>query len=200
MAILGFIALYRIFQDYVLNPYLMSEGVTVPPLMVLLGLVAGDEIAGVVGVFLSVPVLAAAKILATRITQEWRGRELAPSPSDVTGSVAMEHGAMEHGATKRATRGPSAGATGSGRFGVSTFSQNEDLGMRSRASTNARVRAIVERVDVYFFIAPLAMPLGCMALLSLFVMPSFFIMSAHMVSFFIMASSFFMPSFLAMAT
>ena len=72
LAILGFIALYRVFQDYVLNPYLMSEGVTVPPLMVLLGLVAGDEIGGVVGVFLSVPVLAAAKIFATRIAREWQ--------------------------------------------------------------------------------------------------------------------------------
>ena len=76
LAILGFIALYRVFQDYVLNPYLMSEGVTVPPLMVLLGLVAGDEIAGVTGVFLSVPVLATAKILAIRITEEWRRRQL----------------------------------------------------------------------------------------------------------------------------
>ena len=76
LAILGFIALYRVFQDYVLNPYLMSEGVTVPPIMVLIGLVAGDEIGGVVGVFLSVPVLAAAKILVARIAQEWRRREM----------------------------------------------------------------------------------------------------------------------------
>ncbi|MDQ6626842.1 MAG: AI-2E family transporter [Pseudomonadota bacterium] len=72
LAILGFIALYRLFQDYVLNPYLMSEGVTVPPLLVLLGLVAGEEIGGVAGVFLSVPVLAVAKILARRISHEWR--------------------------------------------------------------------------------------------------------------------------------
>ena len=90
LAILGFIALYRVFQDYVLNPYLMSEGVTVPPLMVLLGLVAGDEIGGVVGVFLSVPVLAAAKILATRIAQEWQRRHPAmePDPDDTAVPVA----------------------------------------------------------------------------------------------------------------
>ena len=72
LAILVFIGLYRVFQDYVLNPYLMSEGATVPPLLVLLGLLAGDEVAGVVGIFLSVPVIAAAIIFVRRIGQEVR--------------------------------------------------------------------------------------------------------------------------------
>lgn len=71
LAIVGFIAVYRVFQDYALNPYLMSEGVTVAPLLVLFGLLAGEEIAGVAGVFLSTPVLAAAKILINRIGAEW---------------------------------------------------------------------------------------------------------------------------------
>ena len=74
----GFIALYRIFQDYVLNPTLMSGGVAVPPLLVLFGLLAGEELAGVVGIFLSVPVLAAAKIATLRIAQQLR----APVPSE----------------------------------------------------------------------------------------------------------------------
>jgi len=74
----GFIALYRIFQDYVLNPTLMSGGVAVPPLLILFGLLAGEELAGVVGIFLSVPVLAAAKIATLRIAQQLR----APVPSE----------------------------------------------------------------------------------------------------------------------
>ena len=68
--IVGFIALYRIFQDYVLNPYLMSNGVAVPALLVLFGLLAGEELAGVAGVFLSTPVLAAMQIFARRIAEE----------------------------------------------------------------------------------------------------------------------------------
>jgi predicted PurR-regulated permease PerM len=67
-----FIAGYRVFQDYVLNPYLMSGGVEIPPLLVLFGLVAGEEVGGVVGIFLSVPTLAAAKIIATQIAMEAR--------------------------------------------------------------------------------------------------------------------------------
>lgn len=62
-----FFAAYRIFQDYMLNPYLMSEGVNVPPILVVFGLLAGDELAGVPGIFLSVPVLAAARIVAVQI-------------------------------------------------------------------------------------------------------------------------------------
>jgi len=69
LLLIGFIVLYRLFQDYVLNPYLMSDGVEVSPLLVLFGLLAGEELAGVAGIFLSVPVIAAAKIVVLRITQ-----------------------------------------------------------------------------------------------------------------------------------
>jgi predicted PurR-regulated permease PerM len=68
----GFIGLYRLFQDYVLNPMLMSGGVAVPPLLILFGLLAGEELAGVAGILLSVPVLAAAKIAILRIAEERR--------------------------------------------------------------------------------------------------------------------------------
>ncbi len=46
-----FIGCYRMFQDYVLNPFLMSEGVEVSPLMVIIGLLAGDQLGGVAGIF-----------------------------------------------------------------------------------------------------------------------------------------------------
>jgi predicted PurR-regulated permease PerM len=72
LVLAGFIGLYRLFQDYVLNPMLMSGGVALPPLLILFGLLAGEELAGVAGIFLSVPVLAAAKIVILRITQERR--------------------------------------------------------------------------------------------------------------------------------
>ena len=61
-----FIGLYRLFQDYVLNPYLMSEGVEVSPFLVIVGLLAGDQLGGVAGIFLSVPVIAMLKIVISR--------------------------------------------------------------------------------------------------------------------------------------
>ncbi len=72
LLLIAFIAVYRLFQDYVLNPYLMSGGVEVPPLLILFGLLAGEEIGGVIGAFLSVPALAATKIIVFRIAEDIR--------------------------------------------------------------------------------------------------------------------------------
>jgi predicted PurR-regulated permease PerM len=63
LMLFGFFVAYRIFQDYVLSPYLMSEGVEMSPLLVIVGLLLGDEIGGVPGIFLSVPFMAALKII-----------------------------------------------------------------------------------------------------------------------------------------
>ena len=71
-----FLAVYRLFQDYVLNPILMSGGVAVPPLLVLFGLLAGEEIGGIVGIFLAVPVLAIARIVVIG----WRTKRACAGP------------------------------------------------------------------------------------------------------------------------
>lgn len=65
--LIGFIAAYRIFQDYVLSPRLMSDRLEISALMVIFGLIAGDELAGIAGIFLSVPVLATLKIVLLRL-------------------------------------------------------------------------------------------------------------------------------------
>ena len=49
--IIVFWGLYRVFADYVLNPYLMSSGVEVHPLLVLFGVLAGDSLGGIPGMF-----------------------------------------------------------------------------------------------------------------------------------------------------
>jgi predicted PurR-regulated permease PerM len=68
--LLAFIVCYRVFQDYVLNPYLMSAGIEVSPLLIIVGLLAGDQIAGVAGIFLAVPVIAACKVVLSEIAAE----------------------------------------------------------------------------------------------------------------------------------
>ncbi|MCX6630612.1 MAG: AI-2E family transporter [Candidatus Solibacter sp.] len=65
-AVVIFIVAYRMFQDYFLSPHLMGQGVELHPLLVLLGVFGGAEVAGVAGSFLSVPVLAMARILYVR--------------------------------------------------------------------------------------------------------------------------------------
>ena len=67
LAILIFLLVYRLFQDYVVSPHLMGQGVELHPLLVLFGVFAGAEVAGVAGTFLSVPILAMVRILYLRI-------------------------------------------------------------------------------------------------------------------------------------
>jgi predicted PurR-regulated permease PerM len=80
LGLIIFILVYRIFQDYVLNPYLMSEGVEVSPLLVVIGLLAGEELGGVAGIFLSVPVLAAMKIVVKRVQHRKDAGSVRASP------------------------------------------------------------------------------------------------------------------------
>ena len=82
--LLGGVGAYRLLQDYVLNPYLMGGGVAVPALLVLLGLLAGEELGGIVGIFLSVPALAAAKVALTQIQGEWQRLAAAPAHDRAT--------------------------------------------------------------------------------------------------------------------
>jgi predicted PurR-regulated permease PerM len=70
--ILFFVIGYRIFQDYVLGPRLMGAGIGVHPILVLFGLLAGAEVAGVPGIFLSVPAIAAVLIVGRHVLVDWR--------------------------------------------------------------------------------------------------------------------------------
>ncbi|HEY3636812.1 MAG TPA: AI-2E family transporter, partial [Rhizomicrobium sp.] len=67
LGVLIFLLAYRLFQDYVFSPHLMGHGVELHPLLVLFGVFAGTEIAGIAGTILSVPVLALGRVIYVRI-------------------------------------------------------------------------------------------------------------------------------------
>ncbi len=68
MWVVGFLLLYRLFQDYVLSPHLMRKSVQLHPLLILFGILAGAEIGNIAGMFLSVPLLAVGRL----VLYEWR--------------------------------------------------------------------------------------------------------------------------------
>jgi predicted PurR-regulated permease PerM len=84
LAIVIFLAAYRVFQDYILSPHLMGQGVELHPLLVLFGVFAGAEVAGVAGTFLSVPVLALMRILYLRIRKSRLGAQLTPGTPTIS--------------------------------------------------------------------------------------------------------------------
>jgi len=77
LVVLIFLLAYRMFQDYVLSPHVMGTGVELHPLLVLFGVFAGAEVAGIPGAFLSVPVLALVRILYFRMRKARAARTIA---------------------------------------------------------------------------------------------------------------------------
>jgi len=71
--LIAFLVLYRIFLDYMVQPTLMSSGVQVHPVLVMFGALAGAEIGGISGVFFSIPVIAALRVILMRLH---RAREI----------------------------------------------------------------------------------------------------------------------------
>lgn len=62
-----FWGIFRMVQDYGVSPYLMGKGVQLNPMLVLFGVLAGDQIGGVLGMFLSVPLLAILRVVFVRL-------------------------------------------------------------------------------------------------------------------------------------
>ena len=78
--LLVFLLVWRGIQDYVTSPRIMSGSLELHPLLVLFGVLAGGEVAGVVGVFLSIPVLATLRIL----WHSWQLYRKSSRPATVT--------------------------------------------------------------------------------------------------------------------
>lgn len=79
-----FMGVFRIVQDYVISPQLMSAEMELHPLIVIFGVLAGAQLAGIVGSFLSVPVLSALRVVYFRLRRRrvvvLRKSSLTPSP------------------------------------------------------------------------------------------------------------------------
>jgi predicted PurR-regulated permease PerM len=59
----GFLGVLRLVEDYVIYPRLMRRGIHLHPLAVILAVLAGAELDGVAGMFLSVPTVAVATVV-----------------------------------------------------------------------------------------------------------------------------------------
>jgi predicted PurR-regulated permease PerM len=65
--LVAFVLLWRGIQDYVSSPLVMGQGIELHPAVVIFGVIAAGEIGGPAGMFLSVPVLAALRIVWRRV-------------------------------------------------------------------------------------------------------------------------------------
>ena len=58
-----FLAVLRVVQDYVIYPRIVREGIHLHPLAIILSVLAGEQIAGIPGVFLAIPLVALGTVL-----------------------------------------------------------------------------------------------------------------------------------------
>lgn len=83
-----FLGTLRILQDYVFYPRIVREGIHLHPLAIILSVLAGEQVAGIPGVFLSIPVVALLTVLY-RHTLEHTGKKgiitniLAPKETEI---------------------------------------------------------------------------------------------------------------------
>lgn len=68
LVLLIFLGVWRLMQDYVSSPRIMGESMELHPLAAIFGVMAGGEVAGILGVYLSIPVMASLRIVFRR----WR--------------------------------------------------------------------------------------------------------------------------------
>ncbi len=68
LALIVFLGVWRLIQDYVTSPRIMGHSMELHPLAAIFGVMAGGEVAGILGIFLSIPVMASLRIVFRR----WR--------------------------------------------------------------------------------------------------------------------------------
>jgi predicted PurR-regulated permease PerM len=77
--IAAFVLVWRGIQDYACVPLIMGRGIEIHPTLIIVGVLAGGEIAGVAGMFLSVPIIAAVRIVWRRLQES---QELSVKPRE----------------------------------------------------------------------------------------------------------------------
>jgi predicted PurR-regulated permease PerM len=71
-----FLVVLRIFHDYVSYPRIVRGGIHLHPLAIILSVLAGEQVAGIPGVFLSIPIVAVATVFYRHIVEHRGARGL----------------------------------------------------------------------------------------------------------------------------
>ena len=69
-----FLIILRIAQDYIFYPRIVRGGIELHPVVIILSVLAGEQAAGIPGVFISIPVVAIATVFYRHIVEHQGGR------------------------------------------------------------------------------------------------------------------------------
>jgi predicted PurR-regulated permease PerM len=90
LALVIFLGVWRLIQDYVLSPRIVGRSMELHPLAAIFGVMAGGEVAGILGIYLSIPVMASLRIVFRRWRLYAEKRKFGPLNEYVMGSEAVQ--------------------------------------------------------------------------------------------------------------
>jgi predicted PurR-regulated permease PerM len=91
LVIIIFLVVWRGIQDYVSSPHIMGESMELHPLAAIFGVMAGAEIAGILGIYLSIPVMASLRIVFRRWRLYTEKKKFGPLTAEYSIGTAGTH-------------------------------------------------------------------------------------------------------------
>ncbi|MEJ7698590.1 MAG: AI-2E family transporter [Pyrinomonadaceae bacterium] len=95
-----FLGVLRILQDYVFYPRIIREGIHLHPLAIILSVLAGEQVAGIPGVFLSIPLMALLTVVYKHVLEH------SGSKGIVANILAPKENSEEEGAAVEDSKSP----------------------------------------------------------------------------------------------
>jgi len=90
LVLLVFLGVWRLVQDYVSSPRIMGRSMELHPLAAIFGVMAGGEVAGILGIYLSIPVMASLRIFFRRWRLYAEKRKFGPLNEYAMGSEVVQ--------------------------------------------------------------------------------------------------------------
>ena len=91
LVLIIFLGIWRLLQDYVSSPRIMGESMELHPLAAIFGVMAGGEVAGILGIYLSIPVMASLRIVFRRWRLYAEKKKFGPLTSEYAIGNPMAH-------------------------------------------------------------------------------------------------------------
>jgi predicted PurR-regulated permease PerM len=88
LVLIIFLGIWRLTQDYISSPRIMGRSMELHPLAAIFGVMAGGEVAGILGIYLSIPVMASLRIVFRRWRLYAEKRKFGPLSEYRVGSEA----------------------------------------------------------------------------------------------------------------
>lgn len=84
----AFLIVLRIVHDYVTYPRIVRGGIQLHPLLIILSVIAGEQVAGIPGVFIAIPIVAVFTVIYRHVLEHHGETGLLPKSDEVKAELA----------------------------------------------------------------------------------------------------------------